>query len=95
MRPCSLIFLMFILFPSCKKDSQAIFQNVKGNLAPAVGCQEWLIRTDSTQFQPLNLDSFQITLKAGQPVIFSYYFKDVGTTCQDGRTIQLSAIKDQ
>ena len=96
MRALSIIGVILILFSGCKKDGQPIFKNVKGNLTAAGGCQAWLIYMGGNRVvQPLNLDSFQITLKSGQLVIFSFYFKDMLSTCQDGPTIQLLAIQDQ
>jgi hypothetical protein len=96
MRACSFIWVILILLSSCKKDGQIIFKNVKGNLTAAGGCQAWLIRVDANNhFQPLNLNDFQITLKSGQPVIFSFYINDMLTFCQDGPTIQLLSIQDQ
>jgi hypothetical protein len=97
MRLIYIIFLLALVFPSCKKNGETTFKNVKGTLGGAGGCSAWIIQQDNGPFrQPLNLNSFQVTLKRGQPVIFSFVIDDtVGTTCMLGEAIVLTSIHDQ
>jgi hypothetical protein len=93
-----LLCLVLIILASCKKNGSApVFQNVKGILVTTADCQRWLIhKYDSTAFQPLNLDSFKVTLKSGQPVIFSYTPMGTGIAiCVNVTAIQLRSIQDQ
>jgi hypothetical protein len=82
---------------SCKKDAATTFKNVKGTLIGAAGCSAWIIQQDNgPSWQPLNLDSFQVTLKGGQPVIFSFVIENNNpTTCMSGETIELTSIRNQ
>ena len=96
MRLTVLIFLIILFLSACKKEGSTTFTNVKGILEGAPGCSAWMIRQDNgTLWQPLNVNAFQIHLKAGQPVIFSFSIKDLATTCMDGETIELTSIEDQ
>jgi hypothetical protein len=96
MRITLVFFLVLFFLPACKKDGATTYKNLKGTLAGAPGCSEWIIRQDNgTPWQPMNIDSFQVTLKGGQPVIFSFNITDYGSVCQDGEIIELTSIHDR
>jgi hypothetical protein len=96
MRLIYLFFLLVSAFSSCRKSSETPYKNVKGTLAGAAGCSGWIIRQDNGAFwEPLNLDAFPVTLKGGQPVIFSFTITNTATVCMTGETIELSSIQDQ
>jgi hypothetical protein len=97
MRLIYIIFLFVFVFPSCKKNGETTFKNVRGMMGGAAECSAWIIHQDNGPFwQPINLNSFQVTLKSGQPVIFSFVIDDtVGTTCMLGEAIVLTSIHDQ
>jgi hypothetical protein len=97
MRVNCIIALVLIFQTGCKKDATTGFKNVKGTLMGAAGCSQWMIQQDNgTSWQPLNLDSFQVTLKGGQPVIFSFVIENNNpTTCMSGETIELTSIQDE
>lgn len=92
-----IIVIFVLLLMSCKKNTATGFKNVKGTLMGAAGCSSWMIQQDNgPSWQPLNLDSFQVTLKGGQRFIFSFIIDNKnGTTCQSGETIDLSSIQDE
>jgi hypothetical protein len=92
----TLFLILFFLF-ACKKETATGFKNVKGNLTGAQGCTNWIIRENNgTTWEPNNLSSFQVTLKGGQPVIFSFTIdNDNGSFCMTGARIRLTSIQDQ
>jgi hypothetical protein len=91
------VFSLVVFFLSaCKKDGGTTFNNVKGTLTNALGCSDWIILQDNgTPWQPMNLESFQVTLKGGQPVIFSFVLTDYSNICTAGKTIELTSIQNQ
>ncbi len=97
MRRLLLISAIIIFITCCKKTNRTIFSG-KGTLTGSdTTCGGWLIRaSDSTLFEPENLDSFPVIRKDGQPVIFTYY-KTVAALmlCQVGQAIELISIQDQ
>src|SRR5450755_1244540 len=97
MRIYILMFLLLVV--GCKKSSTGptVYQNVSGVMNSPGGCSGWLIKRedDRTILEPFNLDSFQVTLKSGQPVLFSYTLKNIGDICLGGQPIELISIKDQ
>ncbi len=98
MRFISSIFLMVMFLSNCKKDSATTFKNAKGTLTGGAdgGCSSWIILQDNGRFwQPVNLNLFSVTLKGGQPVIFSFKIQDSANFCMVGETILLTAIRDQ
>jgi len=96
MRLNGFIFLTILPLSGCKKDVKTTNQNVKGTLTGAPGCSAWIIRDNYGIFwQPLNLNSFQVNLKSGQPVVFSFAITNLATTCMTGKTIELTSIQDQ
>jgi hypothetical protein len=97
MRLYCIIFLIILFITSCKKDATSTFKNVKGTLMGGAGCSSWIIDQDNgPSWQPLNLNSFQVTLKGGQRVIFSFTIDNKNpTTCMSGETIELISIQDE
>jgi hypothetical protein len=94
-----LISALFILMINCKKtNTPPATYSAKGTLEGSdTTCGGWLIRaSDSTLFDPLNIDSFPIVRKVGQPVIFTYR-KPLGNVmiCLLGQPINLISIQDQ
>jgi hypothetical protein len=91
------MLLMIVFITSCKKDAATTFKNVKGTLMGAAGCSAWIINQDNgPSWQPLNLDSFQVTLKVRQRVIFSFTVENNNsTTCMSGELIELTSIQNE
>jgi hypothetical protein len=97
MRHLLLISVIIICITCCKKTNTTTFSG-KGTLTGSdTTCGGWLIlSTDSTFFEPENLDSFPVIRKDGQPVIFTYYKSvDALMICQVGQAIELISIQDQ
>jgi hypothetical protein len=88
---------MMVFITSCKKDATTAFKNVKDTLMGAPGCSAWIINQDNgPSWQPVNLNSFQITLKGGQRVIFSFTVENNNsTTYMSGELIELTSIQDE
>jgi hypothetical protein len=97
MRFSGTLLLILLFFGVCKKEAATTFKNVKGTMTGAPGCTSWIILQDNgTNWEPDNLGSFQVTLKAGQPVIFSFVVdNDNGSFCMTGPRIRLTSIQDQ
>jgi hypothetical protein len=97
MRLKNIIVIFVLLLISCKKDAATLFKNVRGTLMGAAGCSAWMIQRDNgPSWEPLNLDSFQVTLKGGQRVIFSFTIDNKNPTiCMSGETIELTSIQDE
>ena len=96
MRLFGLLSLTMLSLSGCQKEGTGDIKNGKGILAGAPGFSAWMIQQDNgTLWQPLNLNAFQVNLKAGQPVIFSFSIKSLATTCMEGETIELTSLQDQ
>jgi hypothetical protein len=90
------IALVILLLTNCKKEAATSFTNAKGILTGGPGCSTWIIHQDNGKlWQPLNIDSFQVTLKSGQAVIFSFSINNLANTCMLGETIELTSIRDR
>jgi|SRR5450755_1881509 hypothetical protein len=99
MRRFFLISALFILMIHCKKtNTPPVTYSAKGTLGGSdTTCGGWFIlASDSSLFDPLNLDSFPLIKKVGQPVIFTYH-KPLGNImiCLIGQPINLISIQDQ
>jgi hypothetical protein len=90
---------LFFLMIHCKKtNTSPVTYSAKGTLAGSdTTCGGWFIRaSDSSVLDPLNIDSFPLIKKVGQPVIFTYH-KPQGEVniCLLGQPIDLNSIQDQ
>jgi hypothetical protein len=81
---------------ACNKTSSSSNNNVEGIFVAGVGCNSWLIeQNNNLSWLPLNLDSFRIIPKSGDTVLFSYYIDDKANFCMEGKTIELTAIRNK
>jgi hypothetical protein len=97
MRRLLLISVFLIIITCCKKTNLIATFSGTGTLTGSDStCGGWLIRaSDSTLFEPHNIDSFPIIRKDGQPVIFTYYkTQEALMICQVGQPIELISVKE-
>lgn len=97
MRPALFVIFLFAVIGSCSKTGTNPLIHGTGTLTGiSTGCRVWMIRDqDKLLLQPMNLDSFSITLQAGQAVVFSYYKSNGGNICLNGQPITLVSIEDK
>jgi hypothetical protein len=92
----ALIPALLILAIACKKANTATTFSGQGVLAGSdTTCGGWVIKaSNNTVLDPLNIDSFPINRKDGQPVTFTYYKAQGVMICLLGQPIQLITIQE-
>ncbi len=91
---------IFCVIVCCKKTNTNPLYSGTGVLAGSdTTCGGWLIRTpDNTILDPVLIDTFPVTKKDGQAVIFSYHKPQneplIGI-CLEGELIELVSLQDQ
>lgn len=93
-----LISIVFCLVVCCKKsNTNQTFTDTGVLTGSDTTCGGWGIKmSNNVVLDPLNIDTFAITKKDGQAVIFSYHnVSEQISICLIGEPIELISIQDQ
>jgi hypothetical protein len=98
-----LISSILCLILCCKKtntNTNPLYSGTGVLAGSDTTCGGWLIKTsDSTTLDPVLIDSFPVTKKDGQSVIFTYHKLQAGfyslNICLQGEQIELVSLRDQ
>ena len=94
-----LVCVITFFYASCSKDSHSSSTNIVNGIIvkqSVDGCT-WLIKLeDNKLLEPTNLSSFNVTVKDGQLVKFSYKINSTNMSfCMMGQIVDLTYIADR
>ena len=97
MRTILLVASLSLIFSACSRSSDKPVIKDSGIITGSDStCGGWLIQDQNKKIlQPLNWSDYQVTLKSGQPLAFSFYKVDGGNLCQEGQTIHLVTAENK
>ncbi|MEP6682306.1 MAG: hypothetical protein ABJA35_03560 [Parafilimonas sp.] len=94
-----LVCIITFFYASCNKDSNSGNNNIVNGIIikeSVDGCTYLIKLEDDKLLEPTNLSSFNVTLKDGQLVKFSYKINTTnGSICMMGQIVDLTYIADR